>query len=184
MINYELPTSVEVNGKIYEIRSDYRVILDLIDALNDLDLRPREKSLVVLEIFFKDPGAIPPQDYEAAIKTAFWFIDGGQERKEGNAPDIVDWAKDFPLIVAPINTIAGGDIRAKEYVHWWTFLAWYGEIPNDCTFAQVLNIRDKNARNKQLDKTEREWYRRNKELVDRPQRYTSAEEEFLKQLGG
>ena len=184
MINYELPTSVEVNGTRYDIRSDFRAILDIIEALNDIDLRPQEKSLVVLEIFYEDPDLIPAYDWEDAIRACFRFIDGGVERTKGNSPELVDWEKDFPLIVAPINHIAGQDIRGAEYVHWWTFLAWYGEISNDCTFAQVLLIRDKLARNKTLDKAEREWYERNRDLVDRTNRYSADEEEFLRKIGG
>ena len=32
---YDLPTSLEVSGEIYEIRSDYRYALDILIALND-----------------------------------------------------------------------------------------------------------------------------------------------------
>lgn len=184
MISYDLPKTVEVNGREYAIRSDFRAILDIITALNDIDLQPREKSLVVLEIFYEDPDLIPPADYEEAIRACFRFMDGGEERQSGNSPEIVDWEKDFPLIVAPINHIAGKDIRGEENVHWWTFLAWYGEISNDCTFAQVLAIRDKQARGKPLDKAENEWYQRNRALVDRKQKFTASEEAFFKTIGG
>ena len=184
MIRYDLPTTIEVNGREYAIRSDFRAILDIITALNDIDLQPREKSLVVLEIFYEDPDLIPPADYDEAIRACFRFMDGGEERRSGNSPEIVDWVKDFPLIVAPINHIAGKDIRGEENVHWWTFLAWYGEISSECTFATVLLIRNKLATGKRLDKGEQEWYDRNRDLVDRPVRYSTEEAEFLQKLGG
>ena len=36
--NQYLPTSVNVSGKEYNIRSDYRAILDICTALNDPEL--------------------------------------------------------------------------------------------------------------------------------------------------
>ena len=50
----------------------------------------------------------------------------------------------------------------------------------DCTFAQIVHIRDKLARGKPLDKSERVWYRQNRRLVDFKTTYTDAEEQLLK----
>lgn len=182
-MNYGLPTTVEVDGVSWDIRSDYRAILDIIEALNDPELDPREKAFVALDIFYPDFEKMPQSALQAALEQCFGFIEMG-ERKSGNAPKVVDWEHDFPYIVAPINAVAGQEIRALPYLHWWTFIAYYGEISGECTFAQIIRIRDKKARGKSLDKTEREWYNRNRELVDIPQRYTEAEEELLKKWGG
>lgn len=89
------------------------------------------------------------------------------------SPKLVDWEQDYPLILPPINRIFGRDIRGIPYdaetntggVHWWTFLGAYNNL-GDCTFAQVVRIRDKKARGKTLEKDEREWYRRNSDLVN------------------
>ena len=184
MINYGLPKSVEVNGTEYDIRSDYRAILDIIQALNDINLNSQEKAYIALDIFYYDATKIPYEDTEQALAECFAFIDGGAVRNQGNAPKVVDWEKDFPLIIAPINAVAGREIRADEYCHWWTFLAYYNEINGDCTFAQVVRIRDIQARGKSLEKDEREWLNRNRDIVDMPSRYTDDEEEFLKMWGG
>ena len=40
---YDLPTSLEVSGVIYEIRSDYRYALDILIALNDPLLSDEQK---------------------------------------------------------------------------------------------------------------------------------------------
>ena len=34
-MGYGLPKSVEINGEAFEIRYDYRVILDIFEAMND-----------------------------------------------------------------------------------------------------------------------------------------------------
>lgn len=60
-------------------------------------------------------------------------------------------------------------------VHWWTFLGAYNNL-GDCTFAQVVRIRDKKARGKTLEKDEREWYRRNSDLVNIKNKLSQEEE--------
>lgn len=178
---YDLPTSVEIGGEEYEVRSDYRAILDILTALNDPELSKAEKFYVAMDIFYTDYDAIPADRQEEALKKCFWFIGGGKE-DDGKkpAPRLMDWEQDFPLIVAPVNRIMGREVRAVKYLHWWTFLSAYMEIGGDCTFAQVVGIRDKQARGKPLDKSEKEWLRRNRDLVDFKRKYTEADNEALK----
>ena len=75
------------------------------------------------------------------------------------------------------------DRAAGEPLHWWTFLSAYSEI-GDCLFAQVVRIRDKLARNKKLDKDEREWYNRNRRLVDLRQALSEREQQAVAQWTG
>ena len=121
------------------------------------------------------------EDYRAALERCFWFIGGGGEEQSSRpAPKLMDWEQDFRYIVAPINRVLGQEIRAAEYLHWWTFLAAYYEI-GDCLFAQIVRIRAKRAKGQPLDKADAAWYRENRELVDLKAQYTQGEEELLKQ---
>lgn len=178
-----LPTSVEVGGVGYEIRSDYRAVLDICAALSDPELDGQEKAAVALTIFYPDAADMPPEHWQEAVESCLRFINGGGEEPSRKAPRLVDWEQDFPYIVAPINRVMGQEVRAVEYLHWWTFLAAFYEI-GDCTFAQIVRVRDRLARGGALDKTDREWYRRNRELVDFKRKYTSAEDELVKLWGG
>lgn len=180
---WALPTKVEVSGTEYEIRSDFRAVLDILTALSSKELDEREKALVSLEIFYPEFVEIPVRDYQEALNQCFRFIDRGREiRPKKKEPVLMDWTQDFDLIIAPVNRIAGREIRAEEYVHWWTFLSWYAEI-GDCLFAQVVRIRDKKARGKALDKQDREFYRRNRDIVDLKTAYTEAEKDVLAAWG-
>ncbi len=176
--NDRLPTSVEVGGAEYEICSDYRAVLDICAALSDPELDGQDKSFVALDIFYPALESMPPEHYEEALRNCMWFINGGADEKPVRSPRLVDWEQDFPYIVAPINRVTGMEIRAVEYMHWWTFLAAYQEI-GDCTFAQVVRVRDRLARSQNLDMQDREWYRRNRQLVDFKRKYTEAEEKTL-----
>lgn len=178
---YDLPTSLEIGGKEYEIRSDYRAALDICVALSDPDLEDGEKAIVALTILYPAFEDMPSTDYKEALDRLFWFINSGEEDDGKKAPKLMDWEQDFKLLVAPVNRVIGREVRTIEYLHWWTFLSAYMEIGGDCTFAQVVSIRDKQARHKTLDKSEKEWLRRNRGLVEFKRKYTEAEESLLKE---
>ena len=178
---YSLPKSVEIAGERCEIRYDYRVILEIFEALNDPGLDDEERAFAVLQMFYVDFDSI--QNYDEAISKMFWFINAGKEEDpKKKSPRLVDWNQDYPLVVSPINHILGYEIRGVEYdpekntggVHWWTILSAYMEI-GDCLFAQVVKIREKKAKGKPLDRSDKEFYRQNRDLVDFKNRYTDAD---------
>ena len=163
MIQYTLPKTVIVNGQECEIRSDYRPILDICVAMQDLDLTDTDKAYVALKIFYKTE--IPFT--EEALKQVFWFINCGKSGVEAEKKTVklFDWEQDFPLIIAPINNAAGCDVRGIPYLHWWTFMGYFQEI-GDSLFSRVIAIRSKRSKGKKLDDVDREFYKDNKELVD------------------
>ena len=173
-MKYDLPKTVEVDGKEYKIRSDYRAILDIISALEDPELNDREKAIVCLEIFYEKV----PENIKEALEKCFDFISLGKKEDGKRKPKLVDWEQDFDMIIAPINRVAGREVRNDEYLHWWTFIGLYNEI-GDCLFAQVVGIRDKKARNKKLDDAEKEFARRNADLINIKTHYTDAENALL-----
>lgn len=182
---YDLPTSLTVCGVEYEIRSDFRAVLDVIIALNDAELNDREKVYVALCIFYPGFGDMPAEHCREALRQCYWFINGGkdQEPERGQPVKLMDWEQDFPYIISPINRVMGREIRADAYLHWWSFLGAYMEI-GECTFAQIVHIRDARARGRKLSKQDQEWYAKNRQLVDLKTQYTAAEDEVLKMWGG
>ena len=180
---YSLPTSVEVNGTEYTIQSDYRAVLDILTALSDGDLDEQDKAEAALTIFYPEFSSMPASDYQEALNQCFRFIDHGQGAKtQGKQPAVMSWEQDFDMIISPVNRIAGCEVRSLPYLHWWSFLSYYMDI-GDCLFAQVVAIRDKKARGKPLDKQEREFYRRNRKMVDLKTTYTEAEQNLLAAWG-
>lgn len=182
-MNYNLPKSLNVCGVKYEIRSDFRAALDICAALSDDELNSKEKALVCLDIMYSSFEDMPPDHYEEAIKQCFWFINcGAEEDPTRKTPKLMDWEQDFQYIVAPINRVMGKEIRESDYLHWWTFVSAFYEI-GDCTFAQVVRIRNLKAKGKKLDKADQEWYQNNRKLVDMKRAFAESEKEVLKQWG-
>ena len=166
----QLPTSLEIQGTRYKIRSDYRNILRIFSALQS-DLREREKSLVFLRRMYVDLPQIPLDAYGEAFEAANTFIERrahspvGVEARHSRLK-IVDWEKDEQLIFAAVNHVAGQEVRALPYLHWWTFMGYFQSIDRDDLWATVLLIRQKKARGRRLEPYEREFYQANRALCD------------------
>lgn len=188
---WQLPESLEVNGKDYKIRSDFRAILDIINVFSDPNYEDDEKWIICLTILYIDFDEMKESDYEEAMRKAKWFIDCGVERT-GNEhrPTLMDWEQDGYIILPAINRVLGYECRAKEYLHWWTFTSAYMEI-GESLFSNVLSIRQKRAKGQKLEKWEREFMLENKDIVILKSKLTDeelaeeeAEKEALKQLLG
>jgi hypothetical protein len=178
---WDLPISVEINGKSHHIRNkrDYRVVLDAICALNDNELTDEEKVNCALFIFYEDISAI--DDFGAAIKEMFRIINGGEEQEENQEqkPQLMDWQHDFPQLAPPISRVLGYDVRTPDrYCHFWTFIGAYMEI-GESVFSTLVSIRSKKSKGKKLEKWEQEFYKEHRKMVDLPQKLTAEEEEFL-----
>ena len=180
-MNFELPVALEIDGVERPIRSDYRVALDICVALSDPEFTQSEKTIALLSMLYIAPEEI--KDFDAAVRQGLWFIACGDDMTpQRKRPKLVDWEQDFPYIAAPINRLAGKEIRSMEYMHWWTFVSFYYEI-GECTFASIVSIRSKKAKGKKLEKHEREFERENRHLINFKRRsVTDEERDFIDQL--
>lgn len=171
-----LPTSVEINGSRYAIRTDFRDILTIITAFNDPELPNEEKMFACLFILYKNFDALKQQDYETAYTEAIKFIDCGQSPKEGHHARLMDWEQDERILFPAINSVAGFETRSRKYIHWWTFMGYFMEI-REGVFSQVLSLRQKKSKGKKLEKWEREFWKSNKDLCDLKPRLSKEEKE-------
>ena len=142
----------------------------------DPDLEDQEKVYILLRrVYGDDFYKIPPEDYEAAINAANNFIACG-EHDDRPSPRVVNWEKDEQLIFPAVNKVAGTEIRALPYLHWWTFLGYFQNIDADGTWGFILTLRQKKAKGKKLEKYEKEFWNANRLLcaVDRPKEVKSG----------
>ena len=195
MYAWKLPTSLHVGGTNYKIRTDYRVILEILAAMNDPDIldpgmtedeKQAEKVLTMLQILYIDFDRMPPSDWKEASEKACEFIDCGIRDDGTPKPRLMDWEQDAPIIVPAVNKVCNFDVRSVKYMHWWTFFGYYMEI-GECMLSTVVSIRDKKRRGKKLEKWEQEVYRNNKHIVDlrakKAERSEEEKEELRKLFG-
>ena len=173
-----LPTTLVIDNMEYKIRTDYRIVLTIFEAFNDVELTDKDKMYVMLELLYEEI----PTNLEEALKQATWFLDGGKQYEEFNkTKKVMDWEQDESIIFSAINKVAGCETREKEYIHWWTFLGYFSEI-GEGLFSTVVNIRQKKNKGKKLEKYEQEFYRNNKQLIDLKEKYTAEEKAEIDRL--
>lgn len=174
MSAWNLPQSLEAGGYEYEIRTDFRVILDILKYFGDPEYEPDEKWEICLDILYKNYEVMPAEHKEEALQKALWFIDMGMENGDKRRPRTMDWEQDASVIFPAVNKVMGKETRSMEYLHWWTFLGAYMEI-GESLFSQVLNIRQKKASGKHLEKWENKFYTDNREICELKKKYSRAE---------
>lgn len=182
----ELPKALNICGIDRAIRTDFRVALIIMQAFNDTELNAEEKMFIMCDSLYLNFDSFASSEIESAVKLASLFIDGKLTESaclEGSTQTarLLDWEQDEQIIFSAINKVAGCEIRALPYLHWWTFLGYFNEI-GEGLLATVINIRQKKANGKKLEKHEQEFYRKHKNLVDIKQTYTAEEQAEIDRL--
>lgn len=160
----ELPTKLTIGGKDYAIRSDFRNILRIFEALEDDELKDNDKLYIVLARMYTDFNRMPRECYEEAYKEACRFMECHDRSEDKKNPQLINWEKDEHMIFPAINAVAGCEVRTVQYMHWWTFLGYFENVDNECLWSFVLSIRQKRAKGKKLEKHEREFFNNNRDL--------------------
>lgn len=176
---YELPTSLNINGVAYTIRTDFRAIIDILIAWNDPELDEQAKAVVMLQILFEDWQSIPVEHLDEACQKASEFIDCGQSDEDPNHQKtrLMDWEQDGDMIIPAVNKVAHKEVRAVSYMHWWTFFGYFMES-GECLFNTVVGIRSKKAKGEKLDKWEKKFYQENKNIIDIKTRLSEEEQAY------
>lgn len=155
---YCLPKTLTVAGREYAVSADWRDILEIIAVLNDPERPEYLRWHIALALFYE--GCVPG-DREAAALAMAAFIAMGEDKP---GPRRFDWQQDAAAIISDVNRVAGTEIRALPFVHWWTFLGWFHGIGQG-QLSTLVAIRDKLRRGKKLEDWEREFYAQNRETV-------------------
>lgn len=182
----ELPESLIVGDKSYPIRSDYRNVLQTFEAFNDPELETTEKWIVAIYLLFYDFTCA--EDVESAVESGFdvseaikqllWFISGGKEERKDDRkePPTYDWVQDEQIIFSAVNNVAKKEVREVDYMHWWTFLGYFNEV-GEGTFSYIVGIRNKLNKGKKLEKHEKEFLNKNKDIVLIKKKLSKEEQE-------
>lgn len=180
---WSLPTSAVIGGAEYPINADFRDVLEIFRYMDDPDQPEYVRWRIALALFYE--GEIPEEHQQEAMEYLAEFIACGEQGSKPT-PKLLDWEQDCQTIVADVNKVAGMEIRAMPFLHWWTFMAWFNAI-GEGQLSTLVSIRDKLHRGKKLEKWERDYYQKNKSKVDLKKRYSAeelAEQERLKKILG
>lgn len=169
---FDLPTTVTIKDREFGIRDDgdYRMILDVFSALQDIDIPKKERMITAIVIFYDGfsldnvfEKAESSEIMEELATKMFDFISCGQTNM-GNKTNhkLIDWEQDEQLIASAVNNVANMEIRTVDYMHWWTFMGHYISV-GESVLSTVVQIRSKLVEGKKLEKHEQEFRKKNPE---------------------
>lgn len=179
-----LPRTAGIGTMEYPINADFRDVLEIIKYLND-DSRPEYlRWQIALGLFYD--GDIPEEHQREAMEYLAEFISYGEtEARPG--PKLMDWDQDAQIILGDVNKVAGKEVRAESFLHWWTFLSYFYGI-GEGQLSTITSIRNKKQRGKKLEKWEDEFYKSHKSKIEfrkvKTEEDKKAEEYFVRFLYG
>ena len=169
---WALPVSARLGEREFPHASDFRAILKILSVLGD-EARPAWfRWLTALAMFYDDP--IPRELEGDAMAYLSSFLTCGDPGSPG--PKLLDWQRDAAAIIADVNAVAGREVRAEAYLHWWSFLSFFHSIREGQLSTRVA-IRDKLARGKKLEPWEQDYYNAHKDQIRLLSPLTPAEQE-------
>ncbi|MDE7231195.1 MAG: bacteriophage Gp15 family protein [Oscillospiraceae bacterium] len=123
----------------YLIRTDFRIGMQISEALNDVDLAEPEKMVTALRLLY---GNGIPSDSSVAESGLRWFMAGGnpdEEHVPDGKPPTFDFEQDNRLVYSAFRARYGIDIT-RERLHWFAFLAMLGDL-GGCSLSDIIGVR-------------------------------------------
>lgn len=171
-----LPKSLVIDDVEYDIDSDYRTALLIMQMYNDRALSALNAQMTMLNILFttipkgeSEPVTVIPENINEATKQAMWFLDvGNDDDNNGDVKSIkrtIDYKQDEQMLFSAVNAVYTKDVRSERYMHWWTFYGLCQAIDGESLISFIMSIRNKLFNGKKLEKHEDEFYKQNKNLI-------------------
>lgn len=161
-----LPKKIKVNGTIYDIRYDYRTVINTLLAFEDNELSHEEKLYIMVKNIYINE--IPENDFEEACLKAIKFIDlGAKNTNTSNNQDkrIYSFTKDGNYIFSGINSTHHIDLEKEPNLHWWKFMSMFMDMGTECMFGEITYYRKRKLEGK-LTKEEKKVYEKIKDIID------------------
>lgn len=194
MIRRELPVSVDIGSKKYEIDADFRTIMNIEGIIfgkevtedqknfakemmqeveiNEKDAITNAKYYDALKIFYKDS---IPDDLEEAIEKMLWFYSCGKEEtsKTKTKKKVISFEYDFDYINAGFMQDYKIDLFEVDFLHWWKFMSLFSALHDDCKICEIIGYRGAELKN--FDKEQRKRIREMQKIYALPDEISKEE---------
>lgn len=167
----DFPNQAEVNGKWYEIRTNFRnsILFELL--MQDEGLDARAKVRKGLHLYYP----VIPEDLNGAVDAMLWFYRCGREETlqqkrmaaRRGKKQIYSFEHDAGLIYAAFLQAYKIDLQDIVYMHWWRFRFLFNALPKDCEFTRAMEYRSIDINDK-MPKEQKDFYKKMKRLYALP----------------
>lgn len=176
------PTQAEVAGRVYDLNTDYRTCIRIIQAMEDVNLTEFEKQVILLSLLYREV----PEDIQEAVRKAALFLNCGETKESEGGERVYSFRQDDRYIFAAVDKVLQGRLSKGENVHWWEFVSAFMEMPEDCVMSRILYYRSRKNAGK-LTREEQEVWAKSRELFELEEVQTAEEKAkealFLQRLG-
>jgi len=185
LLTDNLPTKIKVKDKIFDINSDYRTAINIMQAYEDEELTLSEKNYIMVYNLYKDE--IPEEYYLEASKKACEFLDKPviTQNKDTSSKRVYSFSQDGNYIFSGINSTHKIDLSEKTNLHWWKFMALFMDMDTECFFSELVYYRMRKNKGK-LTKEEKKTYQDMKYLIELEENeikeVSKSKEAFLKEF--
>lgn len=133
-----LPDAVEVDGKAFPVRSDFKSILKIFAILNDDEIMDLHKQSMICDIFYKYDY---PQNWDVHMND---FISGANDNGGadcGTSDIIFDYDQDAREIYSSFKMLYGIDL-IDDNMHWYKFSYLLSSaFKAECPLSEKIRIR-------------------------------------------
>ena len=156
LANKELPSTIEVNGSFFKIKTNFRDWLKFGELIKDDHL--------MQDYLYLFPGSIPnPNDDIITELLKFYNNPNSTPHDRGGTKDvIVDFMQDGEYIYSAFLQAYGIDLFDIDYLHWHKFQALFRSLPEECLMSQIMGYRSFNKYN--AKKSQEKIYQEQKEI--------------------
>lgn len=168
LLTDKLPYTVSVNGKDFEVDTDYSTSIRFEQLMLDRTISGADKVGLALNLYYP----VVPDDINGALEAIKQFYRA--ENTEGlggfkgskTASRIYDFDFDAPYIYAAFLKDYGIDLTRTEHLHWWAFRALFAALSEDNAFCKIMNYRAIDT--KKFKGEERKFYAKMQKLYAIP----------------
>lgn len=175
-----LADHVNINGKSYEIYTDFRNMILFELLMQDPEVDNYAKATGGIELLFPEV----PEDLGAATDCLIWFYRCGKperrsrkeepENQEEDAGDgcdplerVYSFDHDDRYIYAAFLSQYGIDLQEIDHLHWWKFRAMMDALNEEHLFVKIMQYRSMDI-SADMTKEQRQYYQKMKELYALP----------------
>ena len=161
-----LPTSVEIVGELYAIKTDFRDILrydELIRGQNDENVVLKAIRMLLGDDILQRSNI----SVDMVVDAVGWFVQRGESEQKNTLPRAslglnnaipMDFIKDAALIYTAFLQTYKIDLYDISYLHWWKFNWMLEDISSVCRLSKVIEYRTIDTKNKNLSKEQKKVY--------------------------
>lgn len=187
------PKYVEVDGKRYEINTDFRVAIKCNEIATDNSIGDYERALAIIYTLFGEEGINTPKYYEKLLELSKKYLLCGDKQLDTTDEPDMDYVEDMDYIEASFMSDYHIDLSETQ-MHWWKFNNLINGLSNSelgdcCVLNRIRNLRnydtkdikDSKERQRMEEAKERFALKKNRKVATEEQKENM--EEILKDLG-